>query len=113
MQYMPRRSVWKVVLLFCFTGGIYPLYWLVTTKDEMNRQLGENLPTGWCLIVPLLNFWWLWRWCGGVEKMTRGRLPQAVCFLMCWLSVIGAAIVQNAFNQAIDEDVRLPMARVA
>ena len=113
MQYMPKRAVWKVVLLWCFTGAIYPIYWLVQTKDEMNRQLGDDIPTGWLLIVPIAQFYWLWRWSGGIHKMTRGKLQQPVAFLLCFLSVLGAAIIQNAFNEAIDENAPLPMARVA
>jgi cytochrome bd-type quinol oxidase subunit 2 len=94
-----KNSVAKVVILTLVTFGIYGIVWFVGTKDEMNKR-GANIPTGWLLIVPIANLIWMWKWAGGVEKVTSGKQSQAIAFILVFLlSVIGMAIVQSEFNK--------------
>lgn len=112
---MTKRSVVAVILLTLFTFGIYNLIWFVKTKNEMN-SVGADIPTGWLIIVPIANIWWMWKWAGGVELVTRGRQSQAIAFILVFLlSVIGMAIVQVELNNAVDQGAAggLPRARVA
>jgi hypothetical protein len=111
---MSNRSVVMVIILSLVTFGIYPIYWYVKTKDEM-VQAGADIPTAWLLIVPIVNIYWTWKWCGGVEVVTRGKTTQVIAFiLVALLSVIGMAIIQASFNQAAEEArTGLPRARVA
>lgn len=113
---MQKRSVVAVLLLPFVTFGIYALVWLVKTKREMVRE-GADIPTSWLIIVPIVSIYWQWKWCGGVEHFTRGRMSQAVAFLlMFFLGMIGAAIIQDSFNKEIDARMmptQLPQARIA
>jgi len=112
---MKKRSVVGVILLTLVTFGIYHIYWSVATKDEM-VELGAEIPTGWLLIVPIANLYWVWKWCVGVEHVSRGKMSAAVgMLLMVLLGVIGTAIMQSTFNQIADERARgsLPQARIA
>jgi hypothetical protein len=112
---MTKRSVVLVILFSLITLGIYHIYWLVKTKDEMVSR-GAQIPTGWLLIVPIANIYWFWKWCVGVEQVSRGKLSAPVTLLLMWLiSIIGTAIVQATFNGIADEQVRgqLPQARIA
>ena len=94
-----KNSVVKVVILSIITFGIYGLIWFVGTKNEMNKR-GADIPSGWHLIIPILNIIWMWKWAGGVEKVTNGKQSQAMAFIMVFvLSVIGMAIVQSEFNK--------------
>lgn len=96
---MKQRNPIAVALLPFITFGIYSLYWEVKTKGEMNK-LGNDIPTAWLLIIPFVNIWWLWKYCEGVEKVTAGKLSQVLAFvLLAILGMIGAAIVQDAFNK--------------
>lgn len=107
---MTKRSVASVVILSFVTFGIYALVWFVKTKDEMNKS-GAGIPTAWLMIVPFASIYWMWKWAGGAEMVTRGKQSQGVSFIMVFLlSIIGMAIMQDAFNKAGDQ---LPMARVA
>jgi len=112
---MNKRSVVAVILLSIITFGIYALVWFVKTKGEMVKT-GADIPTAWLLIVPIANLYWQWKWAGGVEHVTRGKMSQAVAFILVFLlGLIGMAIIQSSFNKAIDEGVggQLPQARVA
>ena len=96
---MTNRHPALVVLLTLCTCGLYYLYWLVTTKGEMNR-LGAGIPTAWLLLIPFANIYWLWRWSQGVEKVTNGALSAVSALLLSWfLSAIGGAIIQSNFNK--------------
>ena len=107
---MQRRSVAMVIVLSIITFGIYALVWMVKTKNEMNSQ-GANIPTAWLLIVPVVSIYWTWKYCGGVEHVTRGKTSQVIAFiLMAVLGIIGMAIIQDAFNKVADQG-QLPNAR--
>jgi hypothetical protein len=112
---MQKRSVVAVIVLTFVTFGIYGLIWHVNTKNEMVSQ-GAEIPTAWLLIIPIANLYWYWKWCGGVDHVTNGKMSQPMTFVLSLLlSVIGMAIIQDALNQAIDRGLpaRLPQARLA
>ncbi len=110
---MKQRSVAAVIILTFITFGIYSLVWFVKTKNEMVKQ-GADIPTAWLLIVPIAGIYWLWMWCGGVEKVTNGKQTQTIAFiLVALLSLIGVAILQDSFNKAAPPPAQLPQARIA
>jgi|HubBroStandDraft_5_1064220.scaffolds.fasta_scaffold709349_1 hypothetical protein len=106
---MTKRSVAAVIILSIITFGIYSIVWFVKTKDEMVRQ-GADVPTAWLMIVPIASIYWMWKWAGGVERVTGSKFSQAVAFILVFLlGLIGMAIIQDAFNKSIEQ---LPQARV-
>jgi hypothetical protein len=110
---MTNRSVVLVILFSIITLGIYHIYWYVKTKDEM-VAMGAQIPTGWLLIIPIVQFYWIWKWCVGVEHVSRGKLSAPVAFLLMFvLGIIGTAIVQVTFNGVANERGALPQARIA
>ncbi len=110
---MNRRSVASVIILTLITFGIYAIVWFVKSKDEMVKQ-GADIPTAWLMLVPIASIYWMWKWAGGVEHVTKGKSAQAINFILVFLlGLIGMAIIQSTFNKEIDEGAQLPMARVA
>ena len=96
---MQHRDPIMVILLSIITFGIYYLVWLVTTKNKMNTK-GAQIPTAWLLIIPLVNIWWYWRFCEGVELVTNKGMQTVIAFLLLWLlGIIGIAIIQNELNK--------------
>ncbi len=95
---MKNRSIATVLLLTFITFGIYGIIWVVKTKSEMNK-LGAQIPTALLIIVPFVNIYWIWKYAEGVEFVTKGRLINAVAFLLILtLGVVGLAVLQNEFN---------------
>ena len=93
---MKNRNPIVVFILSLITCFIYHIYWLVVTKIEMNER-GASIPTAWLLLIPFVNFYWLWKWAEGVEKVSG--FSAAGAFVLTWLvGPVGDAIVQNAFN---------------
>ena len=96
---MRHRNPMMVVLLSIITLGIYSLVWYVTTKNEMNTK-GANIPTAWLLVIPFVDYFWLWKFSEGVEVVTSKKMGAGVAFcLQFFLSVIGMAIIQDKLNQ--------------
>ena len=51
------RSPITVILLSCITLGIYGIYWLYVTWDELIRYRGlEKSPVVWGIVLPLCTF---------------------------------------------------------
>lgn len=95
---MTKRSSIGLFFLILFTFGIYGLIWRVKSKGEM-CQLGADIPSAWFIIVPIANIWWLWKFAGGVELVTKNKLSQVVTFILLFvIPGIGDAIVQDTFN---------------
>lgn len=112
---MKKRSVAGVIILSLVTFGIYTLIWHVKTKNEMN-DAGADIPTAWLLIVPIANLYWVWKWCGGIEHVTQGKMTAPVAFLLhVLIPIIGMAILQDTMNKAVDRHrmSQLPVARIA
>lgn len=96
---MQRRDPLMVFFLSLITFGIYALWWYVKTKTEMNSR-GAQIPTAWLIIVPIVNWYWLWKFCEGVETVTGKGMSAAVAFLLVFfLSIIGIAIIQDGLNK--------------
>ncbi len=110
---MKQRSVVAVILLLIVTCGLYQLYWFIKTKDEM-VSLGAEIPTGWLLIIPIANLYWIWKWSEGVDHVTDGKTNAVLSMVVILaLGLIGTAVLQATFNKvAAAQDVPLPMARV-
>jgi len=96
---MQHRNPIMVILLSIITFGIYGLVWYVTTKDQMNAK-GAQIPTAWLLIIPVVDYWWLWKFCQGVELVTNKEMGAGVAFLLTFLfGPIGMAVIQSSLNK--------------
>ncbi len=96
---MQHRNPIMVIFLSLITLGIYTLVWSVRTKDEMNTK-GAQIPTAWLSVIPLVDYFWLWKFSEGVEVVTSKKMSAAVAFcLLFFLGVIGMAIIQDKLNQ--------------
>lgn len=56
-----QRGVWFVILIGILTFGIYWLYWVFKTCDEMKRRTGEGLGgvlglVVWLVVYPVMAF---------------------------------------------------------
>ncbi|MDR0591134.1 MAG: DUF4234 domain-containing protein [Candidatus Nomurabacteria bacterium] len=102
---MKQRSPIAVFIFSFITCGLYSWYWLVKTKNELNEQGVEHIPTAWIWLIPVVGgIWWFWKYSVGVNQFTKGKLSAPVTFLLIWLlTLIGYAIVQDTFNRQLSE----------
>jgi len=96
-----RRNPVLVIILSFITFGIYGFYWMVVTKNEMNR-LGADIPTAWLIIIPIINFYWLYKYCDGFAKSVVRSGSGILWFLICFVPVGGLVftiLVQMELNK--------------
>lgn len=107
---MKNRSVAAVIILSLITFGIYTVFWLYFTKEEMNAQ-GARIPTFVLAFIPIANIYWLWKYSEGVGEVTGDKLSGPVAFLLLFLvGIIGVAIIQSSLN-AVQPRTNLPTAQ--
>ncbi len=93
-----KRNPFLVLVFIVFTVGIYGLVWLVITKNELN-ELGAKIPTAWFLLFPILNLFWIWRYCEGFAFATQQM--EAIVLFIIYLIFFPAAvwIIQSGLNE--------------
>ncbi|MFZ4893337.1 DUF4234 domain-containing protein [Plantibacter sp. Mn2098] len=93
---MKRRSPAAVFFLPIITLGIYFIVWYAKTRGELKAQ-GQSVPTTWLFIVPIVSFWWLWKFSVGAANVSGKSAGGTFALLL--LGSIGQAIAQNGFNK--------------
>jgi len=99
MQNIKKRNLALVVVFSIITAGIYLLYWVVKTKNEM-RSLGASIPTAWLIIVPIGNFYFLYKYALGFSEYVKKDNLGVVWFLvMVTIPPVFPVIVQSELNK--------------
>jgi predicted transporter len=93
-----KRSLIKIYLLGIITLGIYFIYWLVKTKNELN-ELGAKIPTAWLIIIPIANIYWLYKYAEGFAKVTKKESTVLWFLLFLLVGIVMPAIVQSELNK--------------
>lgn len=95
-----------VFLAAIFTGVIYGLYWLISTSRTLRTQTNQQIPHGILLFIPLVNYYWMWRYSQAAEEYTGGKQQAALIFvLLAAVGTIGMGILQDIYNK---QNARLP-----
>ncbi len=94
-----KRNIVLVYLFLIITFGFYGLYWLVSTKNEMNG-LGAKIPTAWLLIIPIANIYWIYKYYEGFSVNVKKDNHTVLWFIVhIILPIIMPAIVQSELNK--------------
>jgi len=100
MSEIKRRNPFVVILLSFITLGIYYLYWAWQTKREIN-SLGAQIPTTILFLIPIVNWYWMWKYCEGyakyVKKDENAGLMTFLAFFV--LFPIAEYLVQTELNK--------------
>ena len=107
---MTKRDVFLVIFYTIITCGIYQIYWMYVTTEELNKKdQGEPLQN---YIVALLlsivtcgiyGIYWLYKFYRKVDVVTNENnyLLNLLLSLFC-SGIVGMAIAQNSFNKLED-----------
>ncbi|MDO8553910.1 MAG: DUF4234 domain-containing protein [Candidatus Micrarchaeota archaeon] len=98
-----KRNPLVVIVLTFITLGIYALYWLYQTKQEMDELNGESKSGIMFLImllIPLVNFYALWKYSSSVQKATKGAQGGVLVFILFLVFFpIAQFLVQSELNK--------------
>lgn len=95
-----KRKLLEMSLCLLFTFGLYAIYWIYSTKEELNEQ-GAQIPTFFFFFIPFVNFYFLYKFaeafCDEVLKDTSQTI--AYFLLTVFLSPIAQLIMQHQINE--------------
>ena len=90
---MVKRNLFLVWLLTSLTQGLYTLFWYVKTKREMTN-LGESIRPAWMLIIPVVNWYWLWNYSQAVSKVINQKLrPITVYKILISIPILSNILI--------------------
>jgi heme/copper-type cytochrome/quinol oxidase subunit 4 len=67
---LQERNILLVYILSFVTVGIYFIYWLYKTKNEL-KELGANIPSFILFFIPIANIYWLYKYTEGWLMILR------------------------------------------
>jgi len=98
-----KRDIVLVYLYGILTLGIYFIYWEISTKNEVNSEFKTDIPTGWLIIIPFANIYWLYKYTEAFVTKVKGDDDTALWFLVFLLAgVIMPWMVQSELNKLAD-----------
>ena len=90
---MVKRNLFLVWLLTSLTQGLYTLFWYVKTKREMTNR-GESIRPAWMLIIPVVNWYWLWNYSQAVSKVINQKLrPITVYKILISIPILSNILI--------------------
>ena len=105
-----ERSIFLVYILSFLTLGIYYIYWLYKTKNELN-ELGANIPSFILYFIPILNIYWLYRYTKGWAYVTKKEDSIVYFILFYFLGIVMPYLVQRDLNEIARNYARQQMMR--
>jgi len=98
-----KRSIGLTYLFIIITFGIYYIYWLYKTKEEMNREVNGNIPTAILLIIPIASIYWLYKYTECFVTKVKGNDDTVLWFILFWfIGIITPFVVQSELNKLAD-----------
>lgn len=99
-----RRNPFLVLVFSFITLGVYAIYWLVSTTNELKRTT-KSAPNPWLLLlglIPLVNiiamFYYYWMYCKAMNELTD--FSTGVLFILfIFVGPVGMIITQVELNK--------------
>jgi len=98
------RNLVLVIVFSIITLGIYAIYWLVSTTNEL-RRIASSAPNPWLLLlllVPAVNiivgFWYYWKYSKAIGEISDFE-PVLLFVLWIIISPVAMIIAQIQLNK--------------
>lgn len=96
-------------LALMLVGYLIFFWWLITSAKTLRSLTNTDIPIFLILFIPIVNYYWYWKYSKAVEIYTKGRIQTVLGFiLLALLGPIGAGILQDTYNKIIDGKIKLP-----
>jgi len=93
-----ERNILLVYILGFVTLGIYFIYWMYKTENELN-ELRANIPTFILYFIPIVNIYWLYRYTKGWAYVSKREDVIAYFILFLFFGIVMPYLVQKSLNQ--------------
>ena len=93
-----HRSMWRQVLLFIITLGIYGIYrYCATFKEMVEHQGQEENAVLWTILalIPIGSLFSFWKYGGLVEGITNNKYPHRLLFVLLIFMELAAWLISQ------------------
>lgn len=107
-----NRGIFEVIIFSILTCGIYHLYWVYATTNELNDYLGDGDTSGGLVLVysfitcGIYGIYWYYRTGKRIQEAQRralgfGNDDSILYLILCILAlpVLASAIIQSNLNR--------------
>lgn len=99
-----KRSPAAVIIFSIITLGIYAIYWIVKTKEEI-KSLGADIPTAWLIIVPIANLYFMYKYSEGFSNYVKKDNNAIIWFLVYFfVAPLFVILVQIELNKLAETE---------
>ncbi len=102
---MKHRSIGMMIVLFLFTFGIYPIYWIIVFHDELKKKTGEGFGVVGHVLMLIFTFGIYaiyWQYAVGKRLAKLGAEDRSIIYLVfCFvaLSFLNPFLMQDQANK--------------
>ena len=85
IEVIRQRNILGQFIVYILTLGLYGIYWYYSTLEEMTRYRGERAESLlWTIgtIIPIINLFAWWKHASTVDKLTTGKYPTFLMWLL-------------------------------
>jgi hypothetical protein len=93
-----KRNIFLVYLFHIITLGIYGVYWMISTKRDMN-SLGATIPNAFLMVIPIVNLYWFYKYSEGYSIVKKDDHKVLWFFLFLIFGIVMPAMVQSELNK--------------
>ena len=104
VQGIKKRNPWLVLLFSVITFGIYAMFWLVFTTNELRKNT-KSAPNPWLLVlmfIPIVNiivmFIYFWKYSKAINELT-GFSTTTLFLLLVLIGPVAMPIAQIELNK--------------
>lgn len=99
MAKVQKRNIVLLYILGIITLGIYFIYWMYSTEEEM-KKMGADIPHIILIFIPIANLYWIYKYCDGFSKYVKKDNNTVIWFIV-WIiiGIVMPGIVQSELNK--------------
>lgn len=107
--HIKERNPWLIITFSIITLGIYGIYWMVSTTNELINKTDNMLSPWWLLgnLIPIIGgfvmIYYLWKYSESINQLT-GYNTSILFLLWVFIPPVGMFISQKQLNKKTKEE---------
>ena len=93
------KTTGQLIGLQAVTLGLYFFYWSSVCRRELNTALNSKfVPSTWFLVLPGLNYWWMWQYSKALAGVTGHKIKDSETFLLYLIASSSILFLGSGFS---------------
>ncbi len=103
-----NRSIIMVYILSIITLGFYGIYWIISTKRDIN-SLGADIPNCLLMFIPVVHIFWVYKYSEGYScYVKKDNQPLLWTAISLFIGFVLPFFVQKSLNEYANASQNAP-----